>query len=171
MGSRDGALETLLKMATALRVQAARTVLLQSAVAQTVGLNATDFNCLSLLDLEGPMSPGQLAKRVGLSRGGAVTAVIDRLERVGFVERRPDTADRRRIIVEAVPDAFADRVEVLFADYRAALGELLKTYSLEEQRLLLDFTVRGNEIFLEETHRLQDAQHPETGVKGRSASV
>ncbi|MGW3497007.1 MarR family winged helix-turn-helix transcriptional regulator [Streptomyces sp. NPDC001020] len=154
-GEEDGALGALMSLATALRVQAARTVLFQAAVAQSVGLNATDFNCLSLLDLEGPMTPGQLAERAGLSRGGAITTVIDRLQRAGYVRRRPDAEDRRRVIVETVPEAFAEHVDAAFADFRSALGEFLASLSPEQQELLLDVTNRSNEIFHTETLRLQ----------------
>jgi DNA-binding MarR family transcriptional regulator len=146
---------TLMALATALRVQAARTVLFQAAVAQSVGLNATDFNCLSLLDLEGPMTPGQLAERAGLSRGGAVTTVIDRLQKAGFVRRRPDAEDRRRVIVETVPETFAERVDTTFADFRVALGGLLAELAPEQRELLLEFTERSNEVFHTETLRLQ----------------
>jgi DNA-binding MarR family transcriptional regulator len=149
-------LGTLLALATSLRVQAARTVLFQSAVAQSIGLNATDFNCLSLLDLEGPMTPGRLAEPAGLSRGGAITAVIDRLQKAGFVRRRPDPEDRRRVIVETVPETCAEHVDTVFADFRAALGKQLAGLTPEQQELLLDFTNRSNEIFHAETLRLQE---------------
>ncbi|MFF9410547.1 MarR family winged helix-turn-helix transcriptional regulator [Streptomyces anandii] len=151
----DRSLGPLMSLATALRVQAARTVLFQAAVAQSIGLNATDFNCLSLLDLEGPMTPGRLAERAGLSRGGAITTVVDRLQKAGFVRRRPDAGDRRRVIVETVPEAFAERVDTAFADFRAALGKLLSELTTEQQELLLDVTNRSNEIFHTETVRLQ----------------
>ncbi|MFD4764077.1 MarR family winged helix-turn-helix transcriptional regulator [Streptomyces sp. NPDC058439] len=146
---------SLLALATALRMQAARTVLFQSAVAQSVGLNATDFNCLSLLDLEGPMTAGQLAERAGLSRGGAITTVIDHLEKAGFVRRSPDPADRRRVIIETVPDMFTERVDTVFAEYRNALGKLLGELTPEQQETLLDVTTRSNEIIHTETLRLQ----------------
>ncbi|MFZ3475621.1 MarR family winged helix-turn-helix transcriptional regulator [Streptomyces sp. 4.24] len=165
----DPSFATLLSLATALRVQAARTVLFQSAVAQSVGLNATDFNCLSLLDLEGPMTPGRLAERVGLSRGGAITAVIDHLQKAGFARRRPDPGDRRRVIVEAVPEAFAERVEKVFTGYRGALGELLSTLTADQRQLLLDVTTRGNEIFHAETLRLLSGA-PDKAAKDPAAS-
>ncbi|MZD06254.1 MarR family transcriptional regulator [Streptomyces sp. SID5785] len=154
-GTEDRSLDTLISLATSLRVQAARTVLFQAAVAQSIGLNATDFNCLSLLDLEGPMTPGRLAERAGLSRGGAITTVVDRLQKAGFVQRRPDPEDRRRVIVETVPEAFTERVETAFADFRSALGKLLAELTTEQQQLLLDVTNRSNEIFHTETLRLQ----------------
>ncbi|HEY5854531.1 MAG TPA: MarR family transcriptional regulator [Aldersonia sp.] len=53
-----------------------------------------------MLSLDGSQTPGRLAERIGITRGGAVTAMIDRLERAGFVRRRRDTGDRRRVLVE-----------------------------------------------------------------------
>jgi DNA-binding MarR family transcriptional regulator len=81
--------------------------------------------------------------------------VIDRLQKAGFVRRRPDAGDRRRVIVETIPEAFAERVDTVFTDYRAALGKLLAELTPEQQELLLDVTNRGNEIFHAETLRLQ----------------
>ena len=80
----------------------AHAVLFQDAVAKSVGLNSTDLQCANLLLLRGPATPGELAEWSGLTAGGAITSVIDRLERAGLVRRSRDTVDRRRVVV--VPD-------------------------------------------------------------------
>jgi DNA-binding MarR family transcriptional regulator len=72
------------------------------AIAERAGINATDFECLDVLDWTGPISAGELARRAGIT-SGAATGVIDRLERGGWVRRTADPADRRRVIVELVP--------------------------------------------------------------------
>jgi DNA-binding Lrp family transcriptional regulator len=69
--------------------------------AEAVGLNPSDLGCLCLLLLHGPSPAGRLAELTGLTTG-AVTGVIDRLERAGFVRRVLDPSDRRKVIV--VPD-------------------------------------------------------------------
>ncbi len=74
------------------------------AIAERVGLNATDFECLDVLDWTGPITAGELARRVGIT-SGAVTGVIDRLERAGWVRRAADPTDRRRVIVEPLSPA------------------------------------------------------------------
>src|SRR5262245_7314838 len=66
--------------------------------AATLGLGVTDMKALSVLLLEGPMTAGQLARRLSLTTG-AVTYVINHLERRDFVKRAPDPRDRRRVIV------------------------------------------------------------------------
>jgi DNA-binding MarR family transcriptional regulator len=68
---------------------------------EDVGLNPTDLSSLCLLLLHGPATAGRLAELTGLTTG-AVTGVIDRLERGGFVRREVDPTDRRKVIV--VPD-------------------------------------------------------------------
>jgi DNA-binding MarR family transcriptional regulator len=72
------------------------------AIADRAGLNATDFECLDILDWTGPIAAGELARRAGIT-SGAVTGVLDRLERGGWVRRVPDPTDRRRVIVEQCP--------------------------------------------------------------------
>lgn len=84
------------------------TVLLHQATAKKAGMNITDAVCLSSLVLDGPQSPGKLARLMGITAGGAIRSVVERLERAGFVERLPDPrGDRRRIIVCPVPEHLA----------------------------------------------------------------
>ncbi|MCI0686405.1 MAG: MarR family transcriptional regulator, partial [Sporichthyaceae bacterium] len=72
------------------------------AIADRAGINATDWECLDVLDWTGPITAGEQARQLGIT-SGAVTGVIDRLERGGWVRRAVDPADRRRVIVELVP--------------------------------------------------------------------
>lgn len=67
-----------------MRTFMAHAVLFQDAVATSVGLNATDLQCANLLLLHGPATPGELADRAGITAGGAVTGVVDRLERADW---------------------------------------------------------------------------------------
>jgi len=102
MSSGAGTREDLLAgMSETMRIYMARAVVFQDAVAKSVGLNSTDLQCANLLLLHGSATPGELAERSGLTAGGAVTAVIDRLERRGLVHRSRDTVDRRRVIITA----------------------------------------------------------------------
>ena len=60
-------------------------------------MNLTDLQCLAILTSAGPVTAGQLAETMGLTTG-AVTGVINRLERAGYVLRR-HPADGRRVVV------------------------------------------------------------------------
>jgi DNA-binding MarR family transcriptional regulator len=71
---------------------------LDEAVALQFGLNRTDLRCLGILYRRGRVTAGELAEESGLTPG-AITTVLDRLERGGFANRVPDPADRRRVLV------------------------------------------------------------------------
>src|SRR5262245_32777398 len=86
--------------------------LYHAAVAGRLGMHATDLQSLGFVERYGPTTAGHLADLGGLTTG-AVTGVIDRLERTGYVRRESDPDDRRKVVVRAVPGA-ADRVEALY---------------------------------------------------------
>ncbi|GAA3232407.1 MarR family transcriptional regulator [Actinocorallia longicatena] len=113
-------------------------VLLHSAAAAKVGLNATDTQCIDLLTMAGPLTPGQLAQAMSLTSGGAITALIDRLERAGFVRRVPDPSDRRRVLVEPVADQ-VEQFSEYFRPVADAAWERLEKYTDEERRVLIRF--------------------------------
>jgi DNA-binding MarR family transcriptional regulator len=109
---------------------------------EDVGLNATDLGALCLLLLRGPTPAGRLAELTGVTTG-AITGVVDRLEKGGFVRREADPADRRKVIV--VPDAA--RVERdLFPHFssvtRAANARFYDGYTLAELELIARFLAR-----------------------------
>ena len=109
------------------------------AAAAHIGINQTDLICLNALFRQGPMSAGQLASAIGLT-SGATTTAIDRLERAGYVHRRNDPNDRRRVVVVASEDG-ARQAFALFDGLLDALARLAGTYT-EEQLALLQNLIR-----------------------------
>ncbi|WP_280460695.1 MarR family winged helix-turn-helix transcriptional regulator [Nocardia carnea] len=96
------------------------------AAAEACGLGATDYQALSLLDVDGPMTTGQLAERLGLSPS-ATTRAVDRLANAGLAERVPDEADRRRVLVRATgrqPEQLGEILGRVQAPIAAAITEL-----------------------------------------------
>jgi DNA-binding MarR family transcriptional regulator len=83
----------------AIRALSAELEHLDQVAGERYRLNRTDMRGLELIGREGPLTPTQLAHRLALTTGG-VTTVIDRLERAGYVERRSDPSDRRRVVLE-----------------------------------------------------------------------
>lgn len=145
-GSRatKGRSATLAALAEAVRQVTARGVLYHHALAERLGLNASDLQCLTVLQETGPVPAGELAARTALTTGG-VTRVVDRLERAGLVERRPDPADRRRVVIAAVPDRLND-VAQLYQSVSRAWTELLADYDDEQLELFLDLFTRMREL-------------------------
>ncbi|MFI9598051.1 MarR family transcriptional regulator [Nonomuraea sp. NPDC052265] len=138
------------------RVTAMRSALFHVVVAARAGINVTDFNCLAVLDKEGPMTAHELAEHIGLTRGGAITAAIDRLERAGYASRRRDATDRRRVLVELVRGGpYQDLLEILVG-INHAYSDLAAGYNDEELAVVHDFARRANDLIHEQTRQLRD---------------
>jgi DNA-binding MarR family transcriptional regulator len=120
------------------------TVLLHHTTASKAGLNVTDAQCLNALSLDGPQTPGRLAQMMGITTGGAITAVIDRLEKAGYVKRSRDPDDRRRVIVELVPES-AERFARYFEPVAEEFGRHLAGYSDAQLRALSAYMRHSNE--------------------------
>jgi len=116
----------------------AHAVLFQDAVARWAGLNATDLQCAGLLMLDGPLAPSELAARTGLSSGGAITAVIDRLEAAGLVHRTRGEVDRRRVLVTPDADALWQRVGPVYARVAAHWNDYLASLDDDQIALAID---------------------------------
>lgn len=129
------------------------TVMFHQAVADCLGLNVTDHKCIDLLLLNGPLTAGELAAMTGLTTG-AITAVIDRLEKAGFARRQDDPADRRRVIVSVVVQRCRD-IEQLFQPFAASFGELTDRYNDKELAVILDFMNRSGEGLHQSTLELR----------------
>ncbi|HLF77016.1 MAG TPA: MarR family transcriptional regulator [Dehalococcoidia bacterium] len=127
--------------------------LFSQAVAERVRMHSTDIETMDLINVLGLMTAGELSERTGLT-SGATTRLIDRLERAGFVRRRQDPADRRRVIIEPVEENLGE-LGALFEPLVTRLNELWSTYSQEQLETVLDFIKRTNQVLSEENARLR----------------
>src|SRR3712207_6714532 len=119
------------------------TVLFHAAIADRMGLSVTDLKSYSILRQTGPITAGELAERVGLTTG-AITGVIDRLERAGLVQRARDPHDRRRIVLELLSNPEHEQLlNQLYAPLGRAIMELVMSYSEAERATIQDFIVRA----------------------------
>jgi DNA-binding MarR family transcriptional regulator len=134
-------LELTAQLTRAMRDASAKGVIYSQAVAERLGIGSTDLECLDLIALRGPISAGSIADAVGLT-SGAITGVIDRLERAGLARRERSREDRRKVIVRLTP-AVERRVVPLFRPMETAAMSALADYADEELKLLLDFFRRA----------------------------
>jgi DNA-binding MarR family transcriptional regulator len=131
---RDSALEDIVR---ALRKIDFHGEVFGQTVAIRLGLSESDIKALELLVEGDPVSAGRLADLLNLS-SGAVTRVLDRLEQAGYVRRRSDAADRRRVVVEVVPDRHRAIREAL-GPLGEAQASVVAGYSDEELELIHGF--------------------------------
>ncbi|TCC06186.1 MarR family winged helix-turn-helix transcriptional regulator [Kribbella soli] len=116
----------------------AEVVLYNHAVSGKVGLGASDSQFMTLLQTYGPLTPRQLAEHTGLT-SGTVTGVVDRLESHGFVTRRPDPRDRRKVVVTPSMEAIQDKLVPLYAEQGERMHAVLATRSVEELKTISEF--------------------------------
>ena len=123
-------------------------IMFHQAVADALGLHITDHKCLELIHRFGALPAGRLTELTGLTTG-SVTAIIDRLEKAGYVRRTNDPKDRRRTIVEPTRNRKLERkIEVIFMHLHERMHKLMSSYSDNELVFLLDSTT----AFIEQTH-------------------
>ncbi len=166
--SRDdlGRRELLDAVLLATRKLTGQGIVFSQAVADRLGLAATDAEALQQLAALGRATAGQIAELTGLTTGAA-TRMIDRLEQSGFVRRAADPADRRRVIVEPVLERVRD-VEVQYAALRTATLAAIERYSDRDLGLIRDYLERTLDAGREQTVRLTA---PPTGPGGDASSV
>jgi len=129
------------------------TVLFRNLVGERLGVNVTDMECLGLIIHQGLATPTELARHTGLS-SGATTAMLDRLEKSGLIERHPNPADRRGTLIKLAQSGI-ERVAPWFASIRQAQNELMARYSEADLQLLLDFFERSTMMWEEARQKLQ----------------
>jgi DNA-binding MarR family transcriptional regulator len=117
----------------------------ENLAADRLGINHTDLHCLNAVENAGGLTAGELAAEAGLT-SGAVTGVVDRLERAGFARRVPDRADRRRVKVEVTPEFYARAERIwgpLAAEWEASLGS---RFTAAELARITEFLWLTNEV-------------------------
>jgi DNA-binding MarR family transcriptional regulator len=128
-------------------------IMFHQAVADRLGLNPTDHKCLDLMRGSGGATAGELADWTGLTTG-AVTGIIDRLERAGFVRREEHPTDRRKVVVRVIPERLPE-VGRLFTSLGEAMTALCGHYSEAELRVIVDYLTRSADLFRRETRLLR----------------
>lgn len=118
-----------------------------------IGVNTTDVQCLQLLQ-HGPLTAGDLARATGLTTA-SMTTVIDRLERAGFVVRRRNASDRRRVVVELQLDRARSEIVPLFMPVIRRWRKVLADYDERDLELLADFLTRIDDALESEVIRLR----------------
>jgi len=121
----------------AFRASQNRTQAFDDLAAEQLGVNLTDLRCIDVVERLGHPTAGEVARAAGLS-SGAMTAALDRLERVGYVRRTADERDRRVVRVE-LTDLARERANEIYGPMAETWGRHVRRYTAEELRFLLRF--------------------------------
>lgn len=137
---------------------------IDNLAAERLGVNRTDLHCLNAIENSGGLTAGQLASEVGVTTG-AITGVVDRLERAGYARRAPDPSDRRRVKIEVTPEFYRRAEEIwspMQADWEATLSS---RFTATELGLIVEFLRLSNEIGQRHLGRLAEADGGRYGTR------
>jgi DNA-binding MarR family transcriptional regulator len=121
--------------------------------AEALGVNLTDLHALNIVENRGGLTAGALAAEAGLTTG-AVTGIVDRLERAGYARRVPEPADRRRVKIEVTDHFYARADEVwhpLAAEWHA---ELARRFTADQLDVISEFLDATNDLTRRHVERL-----------------
>ncbi len=132
------------------------TIAFHEAVSRRLGMTAAERKTLGLLGEMGVATPGQLAAATGLTTG-AITGIVDRLEKAGYARRAPNPDDRRSLLIHALQvDKVREMVAPIFGSLGAAMTELTSTYTSEQLELIQDYLLKTTEVLRAEARKLRE---------------
>ncbi|MDM5304229.1 MarR family winged helix-turn-helix transcriptional regulator [Peribacillus frigoritolerans] len=129
-----------------------RSVLFQQNMAQKIGVSHTDLKSAEILNETGPITAGELSKITGLSTG-SVTALINRLEKSGYVKRERDQLDGRKVVIMPIPER-QKQIKSHYQSLSMATKELCSAYNEQELILINQFVEEITKIMDKENDKL-----------------
>lgn len=141
------------EIAGQLRVMSTHAVVRSQLIAERLTINVTDLESLEVLAREGRMTAGRLAELIGLTTG-AVTGLVDRLVRAGYVTRSPDPEDRRKVLIELNMKEVARAVFPLYAALSSSVLEYLDTLTVEQLKVIAKFLGAAVDLSEKDLHHL-----------------
>jgi DNA-binding MarR family transcriptional regulator len=129
-------------------------ILMHEAISRKAGLSGTDHKYLGLLIQEGPMTAGELSQRTGLT-GGAITGLMDRLEKKKLAKREFDKEDRRKVFIVANEANAMKLLSPLFKELQQKTAKLLNSYSDKEIEIIKKYMLDATEVMNEVLENLK----------------
>ncbi len=138
-------------------------IFFHEAIAAHLGMSAAEWKCLGLLDQHGPSTASRLAELSGFTTG-AITGIVDRLERAGYVRREAHPTDRRSVIVQALNvKGLRERVVPIFQSLGHAMADVTRRYSPAELSAIARFFADTTQTLRNETAKLKHSRHRAPG--------
>jgi DNA-binding MarR family transcriptional regulator len=142
------------ELENAMRIVSSQGAMFAKMVADRAGVSSADMDCIDFVNVEGRMTAGRLAELTGLTTG-AITGVVDRLEKAGVVRRERDESDRRKVFIVPVPD----RMMQMGRPYelvKRAMGKQCEAYTEAELKFLIRYGTEAYQSMLDATTQLRD---------------
>ncbi|WP_163513395.1 MarR family winged helix-turn-helix transcriptional regulator [Fodinicola acaciae] len=133
-------------------------VVFHEAIGRLLGLSSVERKCLDVLQRLGPVTAGTIGEHTGLTTG-AVTGLVDRLEKAGHARRTRDPHDRRKVVVELVPNEKRDALmAAAFGPFTDDMAKVATNYDEAELRAIGDWIRRTTDVLVANTRRIMEIQ-------------
>jgi DNA-binding MarR family transcriptional regulator len=160
-------LELVKRVGIAVRMMGAQSVITSRTIADRFGIHTTDLEVLDLIFLRGQVSAGELVDATGLT-SGSVTALIDRLAKVGYVDRYDDPSDRRKVLIRIRHDAI-EPIKATYTSMQKRMFALWSTFEPHDLEVIVDFITRSTELHVECCKGIQQRTAPLSSSHRRPA--
>ncbi len=126
---------------------------MHEAIARKAGLSGTDHKYLGLIIDKGQMTAGELSSATGLTTG-AITGLIDRLEKKKLVKRQLDKEDRRKVIIVANIANAMKLLEPIFSKLQERTVALIESFSEKDMKVITSYFQSAIDIMEDVTHNM-----------------
>ena len=150
---KDSSEQSVSNLIALIRKETRTATLFIQSVAENSGIHITDIKCLDFLTETQSATAGDLAKITGLTTG-AITAVIDRMEKAGFIKRIADSNDRRKIIIKPLV-RHPKHLQIVHNLFANQMPKILSAYTSDEIATITDWNLKLISLFQDEIKRLK----------------
>jgi DNA-binding MarR family transcriptional regulator len=127
--------------------------------ARRLGMSAAERKALGILDEFGVATAGQLAQATGLTTG-AITGIVDRLEKAGFARREPNPKDRRSVLIRALQQEKVRKlVRPMFESLSRAVAGMRSRYTPKELAAIDRYLADTTQVLRQEIALMGSGKH------------
>jgi len=142
-------------------------VMFHEAVGRLMGLSAVERKCIDVLRRLGPVTAGTIGEHTGLTTG-AVTGLMDRLEKAGYVRRERDPGDRRKVVVHLLPNEQLDTLLArAFGPFGEDVAKIAARFSPAEHRAIAAWIEATTEALVANTQRVMTLDQEQSTVRSK----
>ena len=159
----------LQELENAMRKASSQGAMFAKLVADRAGISSADMDCIDFVNVEGRMTAGRLAELTGLTTG-AITGVVDRLEKAGFVRRERDETDRRKVFIVPVEERMMEMGRP-YELVKRAMQQQCEAYTDAELKFLIRYGTESYQSMLDATTELNGSGKVASPRETRDRSV
>ncbi len=146
---------TIDKFRTASRQYSDASIFMHEAIARKAGLSGADHKYLGLILQHKELTAGDIAKLTGLTTG-AVTGLIDRLEKKELLKRQFTKDDRRKVIIIPNVENSMKLLQPIFSELQQRTSALIASFSEKEIQIIERYFTEATVIMNETTNSLNN---------------